>query len=140
MSYQPVPLTVHRLLTSAELLALNTTKIEIIPAPGSGRYVVCQEAVLKCNFVTTAYVGSATIFLQPSSLGISNSSSQLISQTSALTYTTNRTLVMRPAATVITGGTTQIVDNDGVSAALNSAVTTGNGTVDLYVSYYILNL
>jgi hypothetical protein len=45
-------------LTSAQILALNTTPIALIPAPGAGKYISVDEVVCLLNFNTTQYTGA----------------------------------------------------------------------------------
>ena len=49
-------------LSSADLLALDTTPIEIVPAPGSGKIILPIEALFRYTHVTTAYtVGTSVL-------------------------------------------------------------------------------
>jgi len=45
-------------LTSAQILALNTTPITLVAAPGAGYYVSVSEALAYLTFNTTAYTGT----------------------------------------------------------------------------------
>lgn len=45
-------------LTSAQLLALNTTAITLIPAPGTGKYISVDEVMAKNDFNSIAYTGA----------------------------------------------------------------------------------
>ena len=56
--------SVTRILTVAETLALNTTAIELVPAPGAGKALVLHEAVLtKAAGVVGADGGNVTLRL-----------------------------------------------------------------------------
>ena len=50
-------------LTSAQILALNTTPIELIGAPGAGKYIVVEQASASIDFNTTAYVAAGNMVL-----------------------------------------------------------------------------
>lgn len=45
-------------LTSAQILALNTTPITLVAAPGAGYYVSVSEVLAYLTFNTTAYTGT----------------------------------------------------------------------------------
>lgn len=52
-------------LTSAQLLAINTTPIEVVAAPGSGKAIVVESVVAFNDFVTAAYsAGTDTLDLK----------------------------------------------------------------------------
>lgn len=45
-------------LSSAQILALFTTPITLIAAPGAGKYISVDEIVFRLNFGTTQYTGA----------------------------------------------------------------------------------
>lgn len=46
-------------ITSTEVLALNATAINVVPAPGAGKYLMFMGAVVFLDYATTAYVDDA---------------------------------------------------------------------------------
>lgn len=48
-------------LTSAQILALNTTPITIVAAPGAGKYISVDEVVGKLTFNSIAYTGANNV-------------------------------------------------------------------------------
>lgn len=56
----PAPTTVEVDITSAQILAMGTTPIELLPAPGAGKYYDVEKIVLEYTHVTTAYTTTST--------------------------------------------------------------------------------
>ena len=48
-----------KFITSTQVLALNTTAIEVVPAPGAGKYLMFMGAVVFLDYGGTAYVDEA---------------------------------------------------------------------------------
>lgn len=48
-----------KLITSAQVLALNATAIEVVPAPGSNKYLMFHGAIVFLDYGGTAYVDDA---------------------------------------------------------------------------------
>lgn len=48
-------------LTSAQILALNTTPVQLIAAPGAGKYISVDEVVGFLRFGTTQYTGANAV-------------------------------------------------------------------------------
>lgn len=51
----PAPTTVEVDITSAQILAMGSTPIELLPAPGAGKYYDIEEIILEYTYGTTAY-------------------------------------------------------------------------------------
>lgn len=51
-------------LTTAQVLALHTTPVSLIPAPGAGKYIEVISVVAKTTFNTIAYTGSNALELR----------------------------------------------------------------------------
>jgi hypothetical protein len=46
-------------ITTAEVLALNATAIDVVPAPGAGKYLMFMGAVVFLDYASIAYVDDA---------------------------------------------------------------------------------
>jgi hypothetical protein len=61
-----------RVLTSAEIQALDTTPVQIIPSPGPAKTITILALVIKLNFATTPYYAPASgpflLYLDPALL------------------------------------------------------------------------
>lgn len=119
-------------LSSAQLLALNATPIQIVAAPGAGKVLSLVSAMYDYTFVTTAYSGSnpATLALGPSAddqldAGIAPAS-------------TSVSFIGLTAASASTGDVTANVDNAGMYLTVASALTLGNGTLKVTANYLVL--
>lgn len=120
-------------ITSAQILALNTTPVTILPAPAANTAIVVTDAVLDVNS-GTAYAAGGTVGLYYG-FGTTNFIAGAISKT--FTATTGSTVYMaaNPAniIPVITG--TSIV----LAQQSSTAFTTGNETATVNIWYAVIN-
>ena len=126
----PILFKANTTLSSAQILALNTTPIEVVSAQGAGTVIVVQSIVYKYNFNTTDYS----------------------TQTSLQATYTGETPVMQSVANILNAGVDlikgwgagtiiEMKDNTGISIETPTAdPTLGDGTVDVYITYEILTL
>jgi len=122
-------------LSSTQILSVNSIPIELLPAPGTGKTYAILEVQLKLNYGTATYAGGTTINIQFANAGLT-----ILSQATILASTTSRMGIMSRTAT--SGAiATQYLENTAVyitTAASNP--TTGDGTLDVYVTYKIITL
>jgi len=52
-------------ISSAQILAMGDTPIELLPAPGSGKYYDIEKVIIEGTGVTTAYTSANLYFQQP---------------------------------------------------------------------------
>ena len=114
-------------LTSADILALATTPIEIIAASGAGKTILPLEIMIKYTFVTTAYSPNTFVLSWGSSNTFLTSANILNSGTSTIRafHSDNSTFPL---------------DNTNVSIRSTVAPLLGDGTMTVYVAYVIMSL
>jgi hypothetical protein len=138
--------SVKMTITSAQILALNSSPITVIAAPGANKFIYVFGAVYRTHFGTTRYtVSDQTIglYYPPASTGdIADSAgagsgvgTALNSLVDSIVFTTN--------------GSVPFGGGDGVSALANNSVvlssqsadpTGGDGTMSLNVLYCVLDV
>lgn len=120
-------LEVTRTLTSAEILALRTTAIDIISAPGSGKYLEIVSATGYNNYNSTTYnAGTDLLNLEINGVAVWTFPNSFVEATSD---TANQGTRVADAA---------IATNSGLKARMSSAdPTTGNGTITIKAIYRI---
>ena len=126
-----IPLRYERVeISSAEILALETTAKVLVPAPGAGKVVEFVSAVFFLDHGGTDYTGGANIVVETGSSG-TNLSANL--GTSLLQSSADAYAIL---GALEAGVVTDV--NEGLSL-LNSSTTfaTGNGTLVVHVAYRI---
>lgn len=124
-------------VTSAQLLALKTTPISIIPAPGAGKFIQVIGVDMRMLFGGTAYTlnaGTLKVFYGP----VANAKAITGDQSALLTAGANSTTLNAAisAETTLTDAQALNVDIElGNDGAAN--YTLGNGTLVVYVEYEI---
>lgn len=124
--------TVKKSITSPQLLALNTTPIEVIAAPGSGKAVQVLGAFIAYTYATAAYATNTTLLLVNA-----NGTNEIATDGGSLISD----VASNKGYMTIAGGINSIVTNDAVVIeAQTGDPTDGGGTVDVYVTYQIITL
>lgn len=122
-------------ITSAQLLALFTTAIEIVPAPPTGKTLFMKRCIVKYNYGTVVYtVGTATNL----TVNYTDKNGTAVSATQAVTgmidQASNQTRVMPALSTAFT-------PTASAKLVLSLAVanpTAGNGTLTVTTVYNIV--
>jgi len=130
-------------LTSAQLLALSTTPITLVPAPGAGFYIFPTYFTMQYHFGGTAYAGSGScdfIYGPPPAVNPTNliitynwtaATSGIIKAAASCTFIGICGEGLTPYTTV---------NNAAVVFTAPTAVTAGNGTLTITLNYSILPL
>lgn len=124
-------------LTSAQLLAMQTTAIQLVPAPGPGRAVIPRKLVLIYRYGATAYtignadntirleyVGKTTVLIAPAATG-------LVDQTA-------NTVISQSPAVALAAIAQSNMENLGLEVKVvgtTPALTLGDGTVIATIIY-----
>ncbi len=118
-------------LSSAQILALNSTPVQVIAAPGAGKVISALSFVIDYTYGTTTYsavtmvfseVGGATTPIASNSIIIPRTSSTLIQVTPLAAVTSNAFLG----------------DNAPIMVTAASNPTTGDGTMKITALYKII--
>lgn len=124
-------------VSSAQLLALKTTPVSLIPAPGAGKMIQVLGCDMRIVFGGTAYTlnaGTLKVFYGP----VANAKAITGDQSALLTQIANATTLNAAisAETTLTDAQALNVDVElGNDGAAN--YTLGNGTLVVYLEYEI---
>lgn len=126
-------------LSSANLLAMYATPITVIAAPGAGKVILIENALLSFTHVSTAYASGGTIRLQ-----YTGSADNLLTtgfQTNVLNTASNNLDYCVATRNVSYASPIGIAANTAVQITnATGAYTTGNGTAKLFINYRIVTL
>jgi len=125
-------------LLAADILALNTTPIMLVQAPGPGLWITPFFVIGRLNFNSVIYAGSSTGLLvgfnMPSVPVVADS---LFTDNTLYKSPATNTKIISPVATGTTV-TEGIVTNAPLYVGMGSSnPINGNSTLDIWVSYVI---
>jgi len=126
--------TVKISLTAAEILNLYTAPKTLVAAQGSGTYINVLSAAFRYNFVSAAYATNYTLRLE---LGSFN---PVVTTNIIITSTGNDWIVSSPIQTVEVSGSPDWVNVPLKARIVGGNPTGGDSTVDIYVTYNVINL
>lgn len=139
----PVLLQATVTLTSAQLLALSTTPITVIPAPGAGFYIFPQYYTMEYTFGGIAYSGTGNcsfIFGPPPVVNPTNLITlyNWTAATSGIIHAAFSCTFIGICGEGLTPITT--INNAAVVFTAPNALTLGNGTLKITVNYSVVPL
>lgn len=121
-------------LTSAQILALNTTPITLVAAPGVGKAIMIKEGWARINYNSTTY---SNTLVQLKTVGADEPQGTI---SYLLESTVTRYIKIDAAQPYLdTTSKKSILENAALQVTATANPTTGNSTVDLLVEYYILD-
>ena len=124
-------------LTSAQILALNTTPITIVSAPGASKYIEVISATGEYTFVTAAYATNTTLqLIYTGATRYIGYNGAILTGTVDLIYQFNVGPLLGAATTA-----TQVLTNTALQVKVETGNPTGgSGTVKVKVLYRIVTL
>ena len=113
-------------ISSAQILSLNSSPIEIIPAPGVGKVINVVNSTLSLNYGTTPYTSTVVRIRYGGGNDVTNVAS-IISETSNSIWNGRLTIM-------------EIFQNDKIEIITDANPTGGDSTMDIYITYEIITL
>jgi len=124
------PLVVKIDLTSADLLALDSTPIAVAPAIGAGFALVPISMAYRFTFVSADYAGGNVIIRN-----VGGTTNAYTTMNNNYLRTSNKSGILSCS----TGSSSNaMIDNAGIELSATAALTTGDGTLTVWVTYTVL--
>ena len=135
-------------LTPAQILDLHNTYIELIPAPGVGKFIQVLGIYQYLDFQTTPYITSVTLPPNPTTSQISvmygddianiNGSAQLV--TTNILSSTESWYTATSNFPFLSNSISSWRPNEGLYAFCQSSNSAGDSPINIYISYIIKDL
>jgi hypothetical protein len=118
-------------ISSAQILAGNTTPVQLIASAGAGLAIIPISAVVKYTYITAAYATNTTQSIYFDTLDIEDN--RLISISTILEQTANKSAIV--SASSPTNGNSIIANKALMWAIQSGNPTAGSGRLDITVIY-----
>jgi len=127
-------------LSPANILALHTTEIEVVPAQGSGKAILLNRVILGLDYNSTAYAGIAAA--DNFQIRITDITGEIIAlpETIELLDQTADTIIGYRSGSYVFSQKMTLVDNAPLVISLAGAVTSGNSPVKVTCFYEVIDL
>jgi hypothetical protein len=125
-------------LTAANIIAMYTTPVLVIAAPGTGKSIVIRDCLFRMTATSTAFTSGGTFGLQYDTTA--HNAGTLATWTGAAALITASAGVADCQLGMAAGAASVVVpQNKGIYISNATGVfATGTGTAVLYVSYYVV--
>jgi len=120
-------------ITSAQILALNTTPIVLVSAPGVGKLVKVLDCFLRYNFVTSEYNTN----IDPTVKYTTDGDSSLFDYIGLLSNTESQ---IRSGGNNMAFNTKLFVNDSVELVSISGDPLDGDSTIDVYIAYQIITL
>ncbi len=122
-------------LSSADILALNDTPIEIIPAPGAGKVIQVLSVTGALTFDSAAYATHTELDI------IDTTSGDVLFEDTGTLLAATGDIVAQVEANGNSHVALEVTENGSVSATVATGnPATGDGTLKIYATYKIITL
>ena len=119
-------------LTSAQILALNTTPITLVGAPGANKYISVDEIVGILDFGSAAYVGTNAVEFR-----YTNGAGAKVTGDGANAWLNSASSA---AVKTVAAAVTPVANAPVVASVPTANPTTGDGTITFDVLYRVVSL
>jgi hypothetical protein len=128
------PLVVKVSLSSAEILALDTVAKVLVTAPGATYALMPISMAYRFTYGSIAYAGSYSI-------GLKSTTKTTADPFLVITSTTMNAAANRSGSYPTNTGASidAIVENDSLELKSNAAISAGDGTLEIWLTYSIIN-
>lgn len=129
------PIVVKVSLTSADILALDTTPITIVAAPGAGFALVVSHMSYRFTYGSVAYTGGASVALMCSSKTAGSADVFVTIDPLAIRAAANRSNSLSSGSG---SSANSIAENEALQLKTSTAFAAGDGTLDVWVTYSLI--